>query len=151
MKSRALTYIAGVTVFAMLSVSIRVTEQDQQAGHRKQTHYAVKELGTLGGTQSGANTITNNGWAEGWANLPDDQTEHAVLWRGQAMTDLGTLGGPNSAVSFPVHDDRGVIVGNSETSITDPLGEDFCGFATGTDKICLGFHWQDGVMTAMPT
>jgi len=151
MKFRTLTCITAMTVFAALVAPIRLAAQDQQARHRKQTHYAVKELGTLGGTQSGANTITNNGWAEGWAELPDGQTEHAVLWRGQAMTDLGTLGGPSSAVSFPVHDDRGVIVGNSETSNTDPLGEDFCGFAAGTGLICLGFHWQDGVMTPLPT
>jgi hypothetical protein len=46
------------------------------------------------------------------------------------MTDLGTLEGPNSAVDWPVKDDRGLIAGYAETSTPDPLGDDSCGFGT---------------------
>jgi len=68
---------------------------------------------------------------------------------------LGTLGGANSAVAWPVKSNNGVIVGISETADADPLGEDFsCWpfFAAGvpTGKICKGFRWQNGQMTALP-
>jgi len=37
----------------------------------------------------------------------------------------------------------------SETSVSDPNGEDLCGF--GTHATCLPFLWQNGVMHALPT
>jgi probable HAF family extracellular repeat protein len=40
-------------------------------------------------------------------------------------------------------------VGTSDTSVPDPLGEDFCGF--GDHLICLPFLWQNRVMTTLPT
>jgi probable HAF family extracellular repeat protein len=83
--------------------------------------------------------------------LSGDQTEHGVLWRGKETIDLGTLGGPNSASSFPIKDDDGIIAGNSQTSETDPFGENFCTFSTYTSFLCQGFRWQDGKMTALPT
>jgi len=65
------------------------------------------------------------------------------------MIDLGTLGGPNSAVYWPVKDDIGLITGVSDTSDTDPLGEDFCAYGTGLT--CRGFLWHDGKMIELPT
>jgi len=117
---------------------------------KTQSHYIVKALSTLGGTQSGANSINNKGWLTGWATFPGDLSEHGVLWRGQDMVDLGTLGGPDSAVAFPVKDDIGVVVGNSLTSEIDPLDENFCGGTLDTVRICLGFRWQNGRISALP-
>jgi probable HAF family extracellular repeat protein len=37
----------------------------------------------------------------------------------------------------------------SDTTTTDPYGENFCGFGTGL--ICRGAVWQQGVMTPLPT
>ena len=62
--------------------------------------------------------------------------------------DLGTLGGPNSAIFQYNHGAAGQFVGWSETSKTDPNDENFCGF--GTSHICLGFSWQHGKMTVAP-
>jgi probable HAF family extracellular repeat protein len=45
--------------------------------------------------------------------------------------------------------DRGQIVGYSETDALDPNGEDICGF--GTKHVCLPFVWQDFHMKALPT
>jgi uncharacterized membrane protein len=45
--------------------------------------------------------------------------------------------------------DRGQIVGYSETDVLDPNGEDVCGF--GTHRICLPFLWQHFHMSALPT
>jgi probable HAF family extracellular repeat protein len=85
----------------------------------------------------------------GSANLAGDQSEHAYLWRDGIKTDLGTLGGPNSSEQWPVKDNRGLIAAVGETSNVDPLGENFCGFNTGFT--CLGFLWQDGQKTPLPT
>lgn len=90
----------------------------------------------------------------GFTNLPGDTTEHATAWLYGLKFDLGTLGGPNSAVVFSDHNDFGKIVGVSETSAIDPLGEHWsCSafFPTVTGHICLGFVWQWDEMTALPT
>ena len=77
---------------------------------QQRTSYLVVELGTLGGTASGASAINNRGWVMGAANLPGDMTEHATLWIYGKTHDLGTLGGPNSAVPWPaVKNVRGVL------------------------------------------
>jgi len=66
------------------------------------------------------------------------------------MTDLGTLGGPDSrAPEASPPNDRSEVAGFSDTSNPDPNGEDFCGL--GTNLICLPFLWQKGVMTPLPT
>ena len=121
-----------------------------------QTKYVVKDLGTLGGTGAVAEGISDRGWVVGSANLAGDQNVHAFLWRNGIMTDLGTLGGQNSQEQWPVKDNRGLIVGSAETSTPDPFNEDFCGFDSNsgvpqTGLICLGFLWENGVMTALPT
>lgn len=150
MKSRILTCI---TAMAVLAVSVQLAAQNQE--HNKPVMYRVSNLGTLGGTSSGANSINNRNWVTGVANLAGDQTAHATLWLAGSKFDLGTLGGPNSAVSWPVKNNHGVIVGISETAPIDPLGERFsCASFFGTPRTghsCQGFRWQNGVMTALPT
>jgi probable HAF family extracellular repeat protein len=116
--------------------------------------YSVTNLASLGGTNSGANAIDNRGWASGFSNLPGDLTTHATLWRDGTLTDLGTLGGPNSEVGWPVKNNRGIISGFAETAATDPFGENWsCSafFPTVTHHTCLGFVWENGVMRALPT
>ena len=129
---------------------IQLAAQGQTQLGKKQIRYVVKALSTLGGTQGGANGVPNNGSVAGWSNLSGDQTEHAVLWRGQTTIDLGTLGGANSASGFPIKNNE-VVAGNSQTSQTDPLNENFCTFSSYTTYLCRGFRWQDGTMTALPT
>jgi probable HAF family extracellular repeat protein len=119
--------------------------------------YNVFNLDTLGGTVNRGNSINDRGWVAGYSNLPDNQSRHAALWRhGTAIEDLGTLGGPNSNVTWNVKNDRGVIVGIAQTDTPDPLGEYWSSsaFFPGPNNIgfiCLGFRWEDGVMTALPT
>src|SRR5205807_1043942 len=121
-----------------------------------QEHYTITDLPSLGGTISRGNSINNRGWAAGYSNLAGNQARHAVLWRDGALTDLGTLGGPNSAVTWSVKANSGIVAGISQTSTPDPLGEAwssaaFYPGATGTGFINLGFVWEDGVMRALPT
>lgn len=110
------------------------------------THYHLVFLDTPHGTSSFANGINDRGWITGISNDPG-QNGHATLWTSGHRTDLGTLGGPKSAVSWPVKGTSGEIAGNSTTSQRDPLSEHFC----GGPRICLGFAWKNGVMTPLPT
>jgi probable HAF family extracellular repeat protein len=117
--------------------------------------YQVVELSTsLGGTLSRGNSINGRGWVAGWSNLAGDETRHAALWRGGSLTDLGTLGGPNSTVQWPGQNDGGMIVGIAETATLETLGEEWsCSsfFSSVTHRTCLGFVWQAGAMKPLPT
>ena len=146
MQSRMLTCITAMTVFAALNVPVRSVAQNQGTPHH-QPHYSVKSLGTLGGTFSAGNGINNRGWVAGAATLANN-TQHATFWLAGLTFDLGTLGGPNSSVPFPVKDDRGDVAGIADTSTTDPAHENFCAFGDG--YICQAFLWRNGVMTQLP-
>ena len=154
MRSEKVKWTLGLTLFVVL-VAPQLVAQDRSGANRKQTHYIVKALSTLGGTQGVGEAITERGWISGAANLKGDTTQHAALWRDLRITDLGTLGGPSSRVVGGVKNNHGLVAGGSETATPDPLGEAVCttfvaGFS-GQPLICLGFVWQDGVMTALPT
>ncbi len=129
-----------------------------QAGLTPTPRYeVVKFSSSLGGTQSRGLAINNRGWVAGFSNLPGNGSRHAVLWREHdSLIDLRTLGGPNSSVAWLGLNDRGVVVGISQTAAPDTLGESwscsaFFPLATSTGRICLGFVWEDGVMTPLPT
>jgi uncharacterized membrane protein len=119
--------------------------------------YTVTVLPSLGGTNSAASTINSRGQAMGTSFLPGNATMHAALWRSSGVTDLGTLGGPNSAVEWPVENDAGYVSGIAETSMQDPLGEStgwschaFLPDGGTSGDTCLGFIWHDGKMLSLP-
>ena len=121
-----------------------------------QLGYKVDTLPGLGGVSAAVSSINDRGWASGAADQPGDVVSHAALWIDEHLIDLGSLGGPgtNSAVAWGVKANNGVIVGISDTSADNPLGEFFsCWpfYASGspTGKVCHGFRWQNGVMTAL--
>ena len=152
MRTKAWTSMIVIAVTAALSVADRMAGAEL-ARKKKTIRYKVVALDTLGGTQGGGNSINNPGWVTGLANQDGDQTAHATLWRGGETIDLLTLGGPNSAVSWPVKNNHGDIVGISETADAQPLGEIFsCPAFFGTPptgRVCRGFLWRDGVMTGL--
>jgi probable HAF family extracellular repeat protein len=122
-------------------------------------HYAVTNLGTLGGSQSnGYGGVTNDGWVSGDSYLPGDKNEHAVLWRDGVMIDLGSLAQAPSGVAWPQKNNGGLFVGGTSGPIADPQGENWgvaavCGTRTGLcigyQNLSLGFRWQNGVMTPL--
>ena len=94
----------------------------------------------------------------GTSFLSGNGTMHAALWQQSSIVDLGTLGGPNSAVEWPVENDRGYVSGISETAHNDPLGEStswgchaFLPDGGTSGKTCLAFVWHAGKMRPLPT
>jgi probable HAF family extracellular repeat protein len=117
--------------------------------------YQVSDLPGLGGTSSGGNSINNQTWVAGYSRLTGDQTRHAALWRSGLLSDLGTLGGPNSSVTWNVKNTEGVIVGISQTADPEPLGEfwssaAFYGAPFNIGFINLGFVWEQNEMRGLP-
>jgi uncharacterized membrane protein len=128
------------------------------AGSSSGSGYSVTVLPSLGGTNSAANALNDRGWPMGFSFLSDNTTMHAALWRDGKAIDLGTLGGPNSAVEWPVLNNHGYVSGISETSIKDPLGEStgwscraFLPDGGSSGDTCLGFVWHAGHMRPLPT
>jgi len=122
---------------------------------KAKSQYQVSELPTLGGTNSGGNSINNQTWAAGYSRLSGDQTRNATLWRNGVLTPLGTLGGPNSSVTWNVKNTQGLIVGISQTATPEPRGELWSSFffyfgPFGAGYINLGFVWENNQMRALP-
>jgi uncharacterized membrane protein len=121
--------------------------------------YTVTALPSLGGTSSRGDSINNRSWIAGFSNLPGDTSRHAALWRDGAnrpLIDLGTLGGPNSSVTWNVKSDRGLVAGIAQTDLPEPLGEAWSSAfffppPNNVGFITLGFSWKNGQMTALPT
>jgi probable HAF family extracellular repeat protein len=141
------------------------------------SRYAVTILSTLSpnpalSSISNAAGINDRGWIVGDANYPGtwrvggnsygpNTTEHATVWRDGQITDLGTLGGPNSSIGFVARpNDTGLISGNAQNATVDPFNE---GWAlnlgcTASGTSCPGsqyelraFVWKDGVIRPLPT
>jgi len=115
---------------------------------------------------SNAAGINDRGWIVGDANVPGstnaaNATEHATLWRGGQITDLGTLGGPNSGIGFLGRpNETGLISGSAQTGTPDPFGEnwgvqDSCDangdVCSGWQYELRGFVWTQGVARPLPT
>jgi probable HAF family extracellular repeat protein len=146
-------WFTATILLAVLLTLARLAAQEQAPPNgRHFQHYTETDLGTLGGTFSQGFGINNEECVDGHATLSGDTALHAFLWRKGVMTDLGTLGGPNSSTfTNSSVNERGEVVGAAESSALDPLGENFflCGFQDGL--LCLPFVWQDRAMRPLPT
>lgn len=123
--------------------------------------YRIDYLPSLGGSST-ANSINDFGWVAGRSTIPTSGSlpnrRRAVLWRNRQITDLGTLGGPQSSVVWPVKNLRGIITGIAETNVVDAAGEDWscaaflsAGAPAAPRYQCLGFVWENGRMQPLPT
>jgi len=138
-KSRRMTCITAMTLFAVLSIQVQPRLAAQEQSHLKQQlRYRLIDLGTFGGPASYfANgfdgILSNRGTAAGWASTstPDPYpmfcfqpqncfVTHAFRWRDGAVTDLGALPGGASSQAFWVTA-NGLIAGNSQNGRIDPL------------------------------
>jgi probable HAF family extracellular repeat protein len=124
-----------------------------------QAKYKVQDLGVQHPDNLGmAMGLNNYGWTENMEQLLDHFTLSTLyppvqgtvrISIGDLNLELGTLGGKNSSINWNGINDPGEAVGMSETSVSDPNGEDVCGF--GTHLTCSPFLWQNGTMYALPT
>jgi probable HAF family extracellular repeat protein len=121
---------------------------------KAKTQYQVSNLPDFGGTSSGGNSINDQSWVAGYSRMLD-RNRHGTLWRSSMLTDLGTLGGPNSSVTWNVKNTQGIIVGISQTADPEPLGEAWSSSAfystpNNVGYINLGFVWQNNQIRGLP-
>ncbi len=143
-KIKRSSVLALIVVFCSVMISA-------QSESKRQSLYQISGLDSLGNARSQGNSINNRSWVAGYANL-SATVRHAALWRRGSITpiDLGTLGASerNSAVTWSVKNNKGLIVGISQTNTPMPLGENWScsAFIAGTSFTCLGFVWENDVM-----
>jgi probable HAF family extracellular repeat protein len=152
MKFGIINYLAAIGLTAAFGASNTLQAQQYPSGS---LHYHVYNLGSLtGGAASSGNAITNYGLISGVSNVAGNTDVHAAVWAAGRVSDLGTLGGPNSAIEFPFVSRPGRFVGISETSALNPLGETWsCAsfFLAATQHICVGTVWDWNRRIALPT
>ncbi|HSU60288.1 MAG TPA: hypothetical protein VLI55_13315 [Bryobacteraceae bacterium] len=96
----------------------------------------MRNLGTLGGLDSGANLVNDRGQVAGASYTNDDPnpttgfpTQHSFLWECGKMIDLGTLGG---TVGGPIAlNNRGQVLGISNLA-GDQAADFFCGITANS-------------------
>jgi len=152
MKSRT------VITLLCLPVLLAVTSNAQ---HPLPAQYTITDLGTLGGTNSFAYSINENGMVSGGSNTTgqnDFVIQTAFLSNRGQLINLGTLGGsacPDCSSEGAAASAYGTAALLSETASADPNGEDFCEFnvnrPTRINHQCLAAIWRNGNLTALPT
>jgi probable HAF family extracellular repeat protein len=139
MKSRTLTCISAVSLFAVLAISVRLPAQEQpavQGENAQHTRYKLIDIGTLGGPSGfgngngyGDQLLNNAGAVAGSADTstpdptcanPDCFVSHAFRWQNGVLTDLGALPGVNGSNASAINT-RGWIAGFSQNGEIDPL------------------------------
>src|SRR5947207_13273926 len=158
MKSRTLTFITALSLFAALAIPVPLAAQEEQATQQKAKHsrYVLVDLGTLGGPSSFFPTspiepfLDNRGMVVGQAETadldpncasPDCHITHGFEWRNGVMTDLGTLPGGSNSAAFVI-DDRGLIMGGSDNGVIDPVS----GLPEG-----IAVLWKNGQIISLGT
>ena len=96
-------YLGGDSPFHLDSHAFGINSSSQIVGDMlggtaflRQPGGLTIQLGTLGGTSSGARGINASGQVVGWAELTGNTAQHAFPWQNGRMTDLGTLSGTYS-------------------------------------------------------
>lgn len=150
------TAAAGASAPSGYAVTILSSLNPHRNGIAVANAAGVNDLGLIVGDATYPRT-----WTGGGVSYPPNRTEHATLWRNGRITDLGTLGGPNSSIGFVARpSDTGLISGNAQTATPDPFNEQWainlgCAPANtpcdGTQYEIKGFVWEHGAMRALPT
>jgi probable HAF family extracellular repeat protein len=159
MRTQFTTNKVNQILFVILTVvgcgaALAQAQSPSQKATKASQQYQVSTLPSVGGTSSGGNSINDQSWVAGYSRLPN-RNRHAALWRNSLLTDLGTLGGPNSSVTWNVKNTQGIIVGISQTADPQLLGESWSSAAfystpNNVGYINLGFVWQNNQMRGLP-
>jgi probable HAF family extracellular repeat protein len=136
MRSRTLTSINAVLLFAALAIPVQLAAQSNQV--HKHHRYKLIDLGTFGGPNSFfagpnpvAQDVNNEGLAMGAADIPapdpyypncfnDCFVQHAFKWKKGALIDIGVLPGGSSSDADALSA-NGHIAGFSQNGLIDPL------------------------------
>ena len=118
--------------------------------------YEVRPLPSLGGTSSRGNGINDAGLVTGFSNLNQNTARRASVWFHDQVFQLDPLGGTNSSVAWSGKNNSGLVVGITQTSELQTRTDGWsCRiFFPGPDNAkytCVGFVWEGGRMTALPT
>ncbi|HEY7290969.1 MAG TPA: hypothetical protein VH583_14115 [Vicinamibacterales bacterium] len=141
-------------LFAVLT-AVFVLEPTWTAPAASSARFRVSRLASLGGSNGRANSVNDFGLIAGYSNLAGDDRRHATAWVFGTPADLGTLGGPNSSIAWPVKNVTGLLAGIAQTDTPEPQEEWSCSaffgapFATGFT--CRGVVWEWGAIRALPT
>jgi len=116
--------IARCALLAAATLTVGTAAGDGSDNFRHQRPaLRVVNLAALGGSENAGNSINDQSLIAGFANLADNNSRHAMLWLYGFRFDLGTLGGPNSNVAWPVKNTSGLIAGIAQTTTPQPRGE----------------------------
>ncbi|HTB95810.1 MAG TPA: hypothetical protein VK716_02280 [Terracidiphilus sp.] len=137
---------------ACMGVALANCAAQQASNANSQIQYTVEDLGVVGANPGQPFVITNSEWVSGSAGV--DGAEHAILWHGKAMTDIGDPGFGGNSIAFGVND-WGNAVGEAENPKGPATTEDFCGFQamgfTSSPRACVPFVRQNGKLIALKT
>src|SRR5215469_867755 len=160
MKSKTLTCITGITLFATLAIPELATQH---------TRYKLIDISPFGGPSSyinpaftfgSPNQINSHGTTVGVAatSIPITPTSslfvcggpdglvpfvfHAFEWQNGVVTDLGSLSSSDNCSIATSINARGEIVGYSENGVVDPL--------LGSNEV-RGVFWKDGAIEDLGT
>jgi probable HAF family extracellular repeat protein len=149
MKSRILTWIVAMTLFAALAIPVGLAAQDYQKRNNEQHHhYQLIDVGTFGGPASfvaetiefvsATGELSKAGVVVGGSatSIPTTATSNPLLcggiaggipdvfhvfeWQSGVVSDLGALAGANNCSAAGGINSKGVLVGASENGEIDP-------------------------------
>ena len=145
----------GLALVGLVGLTPAQSQERDQNGAQN-VRYTIRDLGVVGTNPNQPGqpfVISNSGWVSGGAGV--GAAEHAVLWRGGEMIDIGNPGLGGNSIAFGVNE-WGLAVGEAESPSADlSTTEDFCGFqAMGysfSPTPCVPFIWKQGKMVPLKT
>ena len=170
MKSKTLTWVFPVILFAVLAFPTRIVAQSDPAKIARHHHYKLIDIGTFGGPASFFNptfdsvpALNNRGLAVGGSAtstpIPPNGgcffcgggegllpfVFHAFELQKAVVTDLGALPpeASNSSIAQAISASGDTIVGSSENAVIDPLSPSFT-------EICA-VVWREGQIIDLGT